>query len=615
VLSVDPLRVYLAKEGMARLCSEQYKQPETNNLKEVYSHLTNYSLNKKNEKYVFTAATGASVEEAAVIASSAVAPEASSSDGARKTARNASVEDSNSSAGVVGVGGGGIGVGVGGGGCRGSNEATPMLPLIPVPTDAERAALPRRQSTSSSSEQAASPLPSPSKSSRPSYSAVSRRAGKGKKPPTAEALSSPIYVNGDVAKDYMGFSGLFPTIANKLVQRQPFKNLKELYSLGLDTEEERARLQKYERHIVFEKPDKTTEEAAGKSPARNVKKQQPTSPQKALIPTSSISARRAVARSNSPKIETKKAPREHDPSRDGGESFDSVRRNTETRKCGDKADDEESEEDEVDPWLEDSDGPIGSKRRLADVLPILAKPENGGLQEADFWKQCSDLVAKMCIAFQPTLALQYRARFPRKHNLGRSAAARTMEEDDDGADDDDDDDDDNDDDDDDDDDDENGEDAEVTGRSGGGKSVAPKRSDKSSKKEKEEEEKKKKKKKAAAPSRSRPKMLDEPPDEDQDGDDSFRCFHVLGVDVLLDTRGEAHLLEVNSNPSLNIMHDAKDPTTGKLVTEVSPVDEHIKMTVVRDMLRLAINGTLPRDDDKEALGTFLPVVTSATEGR
>ena len=69
--------------------------------------------------------------------------------------------------------------------------------------------------------------------------------------------------------------------------------------------------------------------------------------------------------------------------------------------------------------------------------------------------------------------------------------------------------------------------------------------------------------------------------------------------MLLDTQGQAHLLEVNSNPSLNVMHDTKDPTTGALIKEISPIDEEIKMTVVRDSLRLVMhNGRLPEGQDK-----------------
>lgn len=49
--SVDPLRIYIHKEGMARFCTEKYVKPKQSNLYQVYSHLTNYSLNKKNENF------------------------------------------------------------------------------------------------------------------------------------------------------------------------------------------------------------------------------------------------------------------------------------------------------------------------------------------------------------------------------------------------------------------------------------------------------------------------------------------------------------------------------------------------------------------------------------
>ena len=33
------------------------------------------------------------------------------------------------------------------------------------------------------------------------------------------------------------------------------------------------------------------------------------------------------------------------------------------------------------------------------------------------------------------------------------------------------------------------------------------------------------------------------------GDWRSKCFHLLGIDVMLDERGRAHLLEVNCNPA------------------------------------------------------------------
>lgn len=49
--SVDPLRVYIFKEGMARFCTEEYQAPNSKNLREIYRHLTNYSVNKHNTHF------------------------------------------------------------------------------------------------------------------------------------------------------------------------------------------------------------------------------------------------------------------------------------------------------------------------------------------------------------------------------------------------------------------------------------------------------------------------------------------------------------------------------------------------------------------------------------
>mmetsp|Transcript_22950 Transcript_22950/g.22284 ORF Transcript_22950/g.22284 Transcript_22950/m.22284 type:complete len:314 (+) Transcript_22950:376-1317(+) len=50
VTSFDPLRIYVYKEGLARFASEEYSSKVTKGNKFV--HLTNYSVNKKNENYV-----------------------------------------------------------------------------------------------------------------------------------------------------------------------------------------------------------------------------------------------------------------------------------------------------------------------------------------------------------------------------------------------------------------------------------------------------------------------------------------------------------------------------------------------------------------------------------
>ena len=52
IRSVDPLEVYLHREGLARFCTEDYQEPSDKNLDRSYMHLANYSLNKKSEAFV-----------------------------------------------------------------------------------------------------------------------------------------------------------------------------------------------------------------------------------------------------------------------------------------------------------------------------------------------------------------------------------------------------------------------------------------------------------------------------------------------------------------------------------------------------------------------------------
>ena len=48
---VEPLEVYVCREGLARLCTIPYKKPAPDNIHQTMLHLTNYSLNKKSENY------------------------------------------------------------------------------------------------------------------------------------------------------------------------------------------------------------------------------------------------------------------------------------------------------------------------------------------------------------------------------------------------------------------------------------------------------------------------------------------------------------------------------------------------------------------------------------
>ena len=49
VTSLDPLRIYLYNEGLVRFASEPYQMSDK---QKKFSHLTNYSVNKKSDTFV-----------------------------------------------------------------------------------------------------------------------------------------------------------------------------------------------------------------------------------------------------------------------------------------------------------------------------------------------------------------------------------------------------------------------------------------------------------------------------------------------------------------------------------------------------------------------------------
>lgn len=48
VTSVEPLKIFVFKDGIARFATEMY---QSNNYDRLYMHLTNYSINKKNKQF------------------------------------------------------------------------------------------------------------------------------------------------------------------------------------------------------------------------------------------------------------------------------------------------------------------------------------------------------------------------------------------------------------------------------------------------------------------------------------------------------------------------------------------------------------------------------------
>jgi tubulin polyglutamylase TTLL6/13 len=51
VTGVNPLRIYLSKEGLARLSTKLYDEVDDDNLNDMMMHLTNYAINKNSNKF------------------------------------------------------------------------------------------------------------------------------------------------------------------------------------------------------------------------------------------------------------------------------------------------------------------------------------------------------------------------------------------------------------------------------------------------------------------------------------------------------------------------------------------------------------------------------------
>jgi tubulin polyglutamylase TTLL6/13 len=52
ILSLEPLRLFVCKEGLVRVCSQPYELPGKQNMHKAGMHLTNFSVNKTNADYV-----------------------------------------------------------------------------------------------------------------------------------------------------------------------------------------------------------------------------------------------------------------------------------------------------------------------------------------------------------------------------------------------------------------------------------------------------------------------------------------------------------------------------------------------------------------------------------
>ena len=59
LLGVDPLRIFLFKDGLARLATTAYSIPTDGNMSNMQMHLTNYAINKNSMAFMKNYTAGA----------------------------------------------------------------------------------------------------------------------------------------------------------------------------------------------------------------------------------------------------------------------------------------------------------------------------------------------------------------------------------------------------------------------------------------------------------------------------------------------------------------------------------------------------------------------------
>ena len=53
VSGISPMRIWIYKEGLCRLSTDEYAPPNAQNLENLFMHLTNYAINKKSDKFEY----------------------------------------------------------------------------------------------------------------------------------------------------------------------------------------------------------------------------------------------------------------------------------------------------------------------------------------------------------------------------------------------------------------------------------------------------------------------------------------------------------------------------------------------------------------------------------
>jgi tubulin polyglutamylase TTLL6/13 len=55
---VNPMRIFIHDQGIARFATEVYVPPKSSNMDNLYIHLTNYAIQKRSEEFIRDEETG-----------------------------------------------------------------------------------------------------------------------------------------------------------------------------------------------------------------------------------------------------------------------------------------------------------------------------------------------------------------------------------------------------------------------------------------------------------------------------------------------------------------------------------------------------------------------------
>ena len=48
---INPMRIFVYEEGLARFATVPYEEPKNANMRNMFMHLTNYAINKESSDY------------------------------------------------------------------------------------------------------------------------------------------------------------------------------------------------------------------------------------------------------------------------------------------------------------------------------------------------------------------------------------------------------------------------------------------------------------------------------------------------------------------------------------------------------------------------------------